>query len=148
MEGNNTLDSLVVVVKIRLAKSTRFLKFLSVGSIGLIIQWSTLALLRTSLPPFLATALGGELAIISNFILNNIWTFREKIIKGRGLVFKFFQFNLSSFGGLLLQSTVVFLGNQLFGQSFYVDNIFFFLGLILVVIWNFFFYSRIIWKVR
>lgn len=148
MEGNNLLDSLRVVLRLRMRKSERVVKFLTVGFLGLTIQWVILLLLRPSMPPFLATALGGEAAIISNFIFNNLWTFREKIIVGGKIVFKFIQFNLTSLGAVLLQSLVVFIGNSLFGSGFITDNLFFFLGLILVVIWNFFFYSKVIWKVR
>lgn len=148
MEGNNLLDSLGVVLRIRLRRSERFVKFLTVGFLGLIIQWIILMLLRAKMPPFLATALGGEAAIVSNFTFNNLWTFREKIIIGGKIILKFLQFNLTSIGAVLLQSLVVFVGNSLFGRGFIVDNLFFFLGLILVVMWNFFFYSKVIWKVK
>ena len=85
---------------------------------------------------------------ISNFTFNNLWTFREKIIVGGKIIFKFLQFNLTSLGAVLLQSLVVFIGNSLYGRGLIIDNLFFFLGLILVVIWNFFFYSKVIWKVK
>jgi len=148
MEGNNLLDSLRVVLRIRLRKSERFVKFLTVGFFGLIIQWIILLRLRAEMPAFLATAIGGEAAIISNFTFNNLWTFREKVIVREKIIFKFLQFNLISIGAVLIQSLVVLVGNILFGRGFIVDNSFFFLGLAFVVIWNFIFYSKVIWKVR
>ena len=146
MEGNNIFDSLSVVLKIRVRKSERFFKFLLVGFLGLTLQWFILLFLRRRIPAFLATAIGGEVAVISNFIFNNRWTFREKSIVGAKMFSKFLQFNMTSAVAVLLQSLVVFVGNSLWGRSLLLDNLFFFLGLTFVVIWNFFFYSKVIWK--
>lgn len=146
MEGNSIFDSLSVVLKIRIRKSERFFKFLLVGFLGLNLQWLILLTLRSRMPAFLATAIGGEAAVISNFIFNNRWTFREKSIVKAKMFSKFIQFNLTSAIAILLQSLVVFIGNSLWGRSLFLDNLFFFLGLILVVTWNFFFYSKVIWK--
>jgi putative flippase GtrA len=60
---------------------------------------------RPKLPEWAIWTFATELAIVSNFILNNIWTFKAEKITGAGmLVKKFLQFNGTSVGALLIQA--------------------------------------------
>jgi len=97
----------------------------------------------------LANALAAEVSIISNFILNNLWTFKnEKLIWGNLLLKKFTTFNLSSVvSGILIPSIIIGLGTQIFGDEyrflFLVLAVFFF-----TVPLNWFIYNTMIWKKR
>lgn len=96
-----------------------FLKFLVVGTLGFIIN--TLGLLigvKFGLRPSIAAPIGSEVAIISNFILNNFWTFSDrKITSAEDLVFKFVQFNILSCASVLIQFTSLRLGERIFGMK-------------------------------
>lgn len=124
-----------------------FLKFCVVGTIGFIINALGLELFyRAGFRPGPAAAGGGEIAIISNFILNNVWTFSAKKITSLSQLFlKFLQFNLTSIGAVLIQGVVVGLGTSVLGDEtrflFMAASIIF-----LVVPYNWLIYSRIIWK--
>jgi dolichol-phosphate mannosyltransferase len=89
--------------------------------------------------------ISSELAIISNFTFNNLWTFKSAQIKLSAVPFKFLQFNLTSLGAPVIQFLVVGAGVTLFGRSFLISNLFFFFSLALVVCWNYFFYTHLIW---
>jgi len=122
-----------------------FGKFAVVGTIGFIINTVVLLLLvRLGLHPALSSALGAEMAIISNFILNNQWTFHERKIKGNNVFLKFIQFNLTSLGALGLQSGTVYLGTLIFGLQWYFPS--YILGVGIGLIWNYMMYSLVIWK--
>ena len=143
------LDILRFGLKIRIAKSQTFLKFCVVGTIGFIINASGLEFFyRLGLRPGLAAALGAELAIISNFILNNVWTFARYKIREWGRIFtKFLQFNLTSFGAVVIQSIIVGLGTYMFGDQ--TRHIFLVIAVIFFVIpYNYFMYSRVIWRIK
>ncbi len=107
--------------------------------------------------------MGAELAIISNFILNNFWTFAaKKIVSLRKAPIKFLQFNLTSIGAVLIQGTTIELGTLLFGglmnslfsgflTPFWGNNgyrFFYIMGIGFGLIWNYFAYTTFIWKTR
>ena len=123
-----------------------FGKFAVVGTIGFAINTIVLeALVALGMHPAIGSALGAETAIVSNYILNNHWTFREQKIEGkRRTTAKFIQFNIASLGALAIQAGTVAVGTFLLGVSAY--RIFYILGVGLGLVWNWFMYSRVIWK--
>lgn len=94
-----------------------FLKFLVVGTIGFIINTIGLVLgVRVGLKPSIAGPLGAEVAIISNFALNNLWTFSNKSITSWDVLpMKFIQFNILSLGSVLIQFVSLKIGETIFG---------------------------------
>ncbi len=125
-------------------KTRRFLKFAVVGTLGFLINALALEFFyRTQLTaPIVdffgnlrrfpvqsvlarksswSAAFAAELAIMSNFTLNNLWTFRKNIItKPSALLIKFLTFNATSFGGVIIQFFVVGLTTLIVGESLLV----------------------------
>jgi len=124
-----------------------FFKFAVVGFIGYLVNAAGLEILyRLGLPPSWAAAGGAELAIISNFTLNNLWTFSYKKISGAvNVLKKFLAFNLTSAGAVVIQFVVVGLGTKLTGdqwrQVWLVIAIGFF-----IIPYNWLMYNKFIWK--
>ena len=125
----------------------KFIKFGIVGFIGYLVNASGLFVLtKAQAPSWLAWGGSTELAIISNFIFNNIWTFKEQKITGfRRWVFKFLQFNLTSAGALLIQTFFGSISDRLFGLQ-YRQLALPFIILFLVLPYNYFMYNVVIWK--
>lgn len=122
-----------------------FGKFLVVGTVGFIINTVILELfVWLGFHPTIGSAIGAEASIISNFLLNNSWTFRSRKISGNSLIGKFFQFNMTSLGAILIQVGTIAAGGYFFGVSTY--RIFYILGTILGIAWNYTMYSKVIWK--
>ena len=99
----------------------------------------------------LHTIVSIEIAIISNFILNNLWTFKDQSIKFNQLeklIFKFLQFNFVSLGSLIIQSIVFVIGIKILGSSFLKDNFYTIFGILIGLIWNYTMYTRFIWKTK
>lgn len=158
-------NTLLYIMKIRLNDilSNRIFKFLVVGTIGAVTQlvmanvlplFITFPRLPLSLIPDL---LAIETAILSNFILSNLWTFSDRKLKPAQYPAKFLQFNLASGGSILIQTVVIGTGIALIGLKtlFIVPVINFGLnsrtafhatGIIIGMFWNFFAYSKIVWK--
>ena len=133
-------------ILIRIDRSERFLKYGIVGVVGLTVQ-SLLSkiLIQSELPPFMAVIIGAEAAIITNFLLNNYWTFNEYVISGTPLINKMIQFNLASVGAIIIQGFVVFLGTLMFGKSAWFWSMIFAI-FFLVIPYSYFIYNRFIWK--
>lgn len=142
-----TFEYLVQATKIRLERSAQFFKFGTVGFIGYLINASTLALFSGGgLAEWLSWGLSTELAIISNFTLNNLWTFKIKKISGFGnLIKKFLQFNGTSAGALLIQTVTGTIGTNILGVQ-YRQLLLPFIIVFMVLPYNYFMYTRVIWK--
>lgn len=122
-----------------------FGKFAVVGTIGFIINTVILVGLKhLGVHPALGSAFGAECAIISNFFLNNAWTFNDRKVIGKKIIGKFIQFNVSSVGAIIIQSSTVYIGTVLFGMPAYFYS--YIIGVGLGLIWNYWMYSRVIWK--
>lgn len=95
-----------------------FLKFLVVGSIGFIINTTVLVLgvKRFGLRPSISGPIGAEIAITSNFILNNFWTFSDRSITSWDVLpIKFITFNILSFSSVIIQFVFLKTGEKIFG---------------------------------
>jgi dolichol-phosphate mannosyltransferase len=146
---NNIVDSLKVVLTLRWRESEKFIKVCFVGFIGAIIQFSFFNFLRLKISPEYANTIAVEIAIISNFLINNVWTFKEEKIHFRQLkklIFKFFQFNLVSLGSILIQFLVMKIGVAFLGRSVIWENILVAIGILIGLIWNYTMYTRLIWQ--
>ncbi|MBI4097848.1 MAG: glycosyltransferase family 2 protein [Candidatus Levybacteria bacterium] len=127
-----------------------FMKYAFTGFVGYIINAITLEIFSEwfNIAPFFAASLSAELSIIWNFIVNNFWAFGQyKITSPWKVLLKFPQFNLVSFGSLLIISTVVFLGTHLFGNTTLVRQISLIVAIALFVIpYSYSMYNIFIWK--
>jgi len=124
----------------------KFLKFGTVGFIGYLFNaFGLIIFARLTSVEWLIWFLATEIAIISNFTLNNLWTFKSQQISGpAALVYKFFQFNLSSAGALLIQSVAGSLGVTIFGLS--RQLLLPIIIVFLVLPYNWLMYNTVIWK--
>lgn len=128
-------------------KMRKFIKFGTVGFVGYLVNAIGLYLFtKWDYPGPVAWGLATELAIINNFIFNNAWTFKSEKIAGFGnLAKKFLQFNGTSLGALLIQTTFGSLSDYLLGED-KRQLILPFIILFLVLPYNYFMYNVVIWK--
>jgi len=126
-------------------RAKKIAKFLIVGGWGFVINTIALEILVwLGMHPASASALGAECAIVSNFMLNNHWTFRDRKIERARRFMKFLQFNGTSLGAIALQAGIVFIGTHLHGVETY--RMFYVFGVMTSLAWNYIMYSRVIWK--
>lgn len=83
----------------------RFAKFGAVGASGVVVNLGTLALLRgMGVHTNLASAVAIELSILSNFLINHLWTFGDRRSEGGPSVGQhLLRFHLVSLGGGAIQ---------------------------------------------
>jgi dolichol-phosphate mannosyltransferase len=125
----------------------RFIKFGTVGFIGYLVNAITLrALTVLGSPSIVAWSIPVELSIMSNFILNNIWTFKKEKIEGtKAVILKFLQFNGTSLGALFIQTIAGILGDKFFGIGTR-QMVLPFIIVFLVLPFNYLMYNLVIWK--
>ena len=88
--------------------SARFAKFCAVGASGVAVNVGCLALLADALgvQPNLAAALSIEVSINTNFLINELWTFRDRRDESGGVARRWARFHAVSFVGAALQWSV------------------------------------------
>jgi dolichol-phosphate mannosyltransferase len=163
------ISTFKVAIILGIKDKIRFIKFGTVGFVGYLInaltlEWFSQSALTSYLstifiglkgsflnlfsePSAWAAILSTEMAIISNFTLNNLWTFSEVKIKNPfKLLVKFFEFNLSSMGALVIQFLVIGGAVTIFGDTRTVRQIGLLVGMPLVLTFNYTMYNLFIWK--
>src|SRR3990167_10607464 len=136
-----------VAIILGIKDKIRFIKFGTVGFLGFMVNFIGIRVFRgMGLAETLAWLFATELAIINNYTLNNIWTFKEAKIGGLGkTIFKFLQFNVTSAGALAIQSIFGPLGVRLVGVRF--DWLVLAVVVVLMVLpYNYLMYNLVIWK--
>lgn len=154
-------NTLIYIMKVRIQEilSHRVFKFAVVGGVGAMIQLSSLYLLFNllNLPYQLAFFLAIEVAVFSNFMINNVWTFSDRKLQVAQMPAKFLQFNLASAGSIVIQQAVALFGQFVIGLftlftlpfiQFEVGTsmIYAVVGILIGMFWNFFAYNKFIWK--
>lgn len=142
------ISTFKVAIILGIKDKIRFIKFAVVGGTGFIVNYVGLELLKNAgMSTYWSTLIATELAIISNFTLNNIWTFKDKEIKKfMDLIVQFGKFNLTSLFAVIFQPLVVSFGTYLFGDTSTVRLISLLFALIFVLIYNYTVYNLFIWK--
>lgn len=150
-EGTSKIDSFEYIMQTLLYVffESSFVKFVIVGGTGFILDSTLLYILvhQAELLPTFAKLISAESAIVSNYTLNNYWSFSHKKLDPsiqqyfRGLL----KFNIVSSGNILIQTIGITILTSLFGTRlillFNALIIFFF-----VIPYSYFFYNKFIWK--
>ena len=141
------ISTFKVAIILGIKDKQKFIKFGTVGFLGYLVNFGFIRVFRgLDFPETLVWLFATELAVINNYVLNNIWTFREAKIGGvKKTLVKFFQFNVTSAGALAIQAIFGPLGVKLIGVE-YDWLVLAVVVLLLVLPYNYFMYNAVIWK--
>ncbi len=109
---HDILESLrvIVILRARTLRHWRLLRVAMVGGIGIVIQATLLEIFGIRLrilPASLVVLLAGEIAIISNFVLNDALSFRDKRTEADILPVRFARFQFLALGSVVIQWVLV-----------------------------------------
>ncbi|MGC9014782.1 MAG: glycosyltransferase [Thermoproteota archaeon] len=120
-----------------------FLKYIIVGIGGLLVNEGVLAISLPFLGKIFSETLAIEVSIITNFMLNDKWTFKNRKLKHRGTTLKrFISYNVASLVGGVVNFTTYSLLTFLFYVNPLIAN---FVGILIAFTFNFSVSSSIIW---
>jgi putative flippase GtrA len=99
-----------------------FIKFNIVGLSGILVNEGLLILLTmTGIYYLYSSAVAIEASIISNFILNDSWTFRHRRAGHAGV--RFLKFNLLMLLGLVVNLAIVYYATTYYGVHYAISNL-------------------------
>jgi dolichol-phosphate mannosyltransferase len=139
----------LVNLRLTLGDTPRFIRFCVVGFSGVFVDMAVFSLLRevVGLGLTRSTILSAEVAIINNFLWNDLWTFGDVSRRQRGKrqrLKRFIKFNLVCLAGIILQALIVNLLFNLLGMNQYLAKL---LAIAVVTIWNFWMNLKLSWRV-
>lgn len=128
---------------------SRFIRFGVVGFSGVFVDLAVFYLLRTvfGLGLTRSTILSSEVAIISNFLWNDLWTFGDISRRQQGSrqrLKRLLKFNIICLMGVVLQALIV---NFLFNVLDINEYIAKLVAIALVTLWNFWLNLKLSWRV-
>lgn len=136
-------------------KAKTLIKFAVVGFTGTVIDFAFYKyfIWEFGLPPATSKGFSTEVAIMSNFILNNAWTFKHRKTT-KNIYQRFISFQLVSLIGLALAVGIVKGLDLIFGDGFVdvgfrkiaYNNFYFFATIPPVMAWNFIVNHFFTWK--
>ncbi|MBW4522034.1 MAG: glycosyltransferase [Scytolyngbya sp. HA4215-MV1] len=127
----------------------RFMRFGVVGLSGVGVDLGIFYLLRefAGLALTRSAILSSEVAIITNFLLNDAWTFGDISSKQKGWkrrIKRFIKFNIICLMGLILNVLLVNLLFNAFGMNEYLAKL---IAIAAVTLWNFWINLKLSWRV-
>jgi dolichol-phosphate mannosyltransferase len=139
MKARQQLDYLKHIFSLmrRKGELLRLLKFIGVGLSGIAVNQAILWLLTEfgGLPYWFSSIFGIEASIISNFILNDRFTFADRRAgKTRSFLYRLFKFNVTCAAGAGIQWGLLVLFTSVFGIHYLVSNL---IGILVAFIWNY-----------
>jgi len=123
-----------------------FIKFIIVGLSGVVVNEGVYWLLTRfgglAAYDYLAVVIGIEVSIVTNFILNDYFTFAKRRA-GKSFLGRLLKFNLICLVGAVIQWGIFMLFTRLFGVYDLLSN---FVGIVVAFFWNYFFSRNWTWK--
>ncbi len=117
-------------------EASRFLKFCLVGASGVVVNLGLLWILTEIVGFFylVSAAFSIEASILSNFALNELWTFRDRSRSASGILRRASKFNLISIVGLVINLVILAALTELLGTHYMISALF---GIAGAMLWNY-----------
>ena len=124
----------------------RLFKYCVVGFSGVFVNMGILvALVSAGINYLKVGVLAVEAAIVTNFLLNEFWSFVDLSKRRRGLkarLIRFLNFNLFCAGGSVINLAILWLLTEYLGVNYVVSNL---IGVVAATIWNYGMNANITW---
>lgn len=131
------IDNALLLLKLASRRHHRILKFGVVGAIGTVVNMGLLYLFTeyVGLHYMVSAGIAVESAIISNFVLNDLWTFIDRKKDGlKHLLERFTKFQAVSLTGLGLNLGLLWVFTEIAEIYYLLSNL---IAIIIVFFWNY-----------
>lgn len=145
LPSNSIIDSLRVLIHLRVSELQLYIKMCMVGLSGVLLQFGVFNFLRSIVGPTSAIQIAVMAAIISNFVFNNMFTFKNAKLRQSNFIKRFILYAIYSYLMVMSQSAWMYFAIKHIGQSVWFENFFVAIGIIAGSVLNYFFYSKIVW---
>jgi len=121
--GRTKLDSKTIQKMLTLRYWMRFIKFNIVGLTGVFVNQGILILLTSLGLYYLYSGIVAiEVSIISNFLLNDLWTFKDR--RSGHILKRLVKFNILMLVGLVINLLILYALTDLLSLHYTISNLF------------------------
>ncbi len=142
-DTGDLVDNVLLLGKLSLKRRERMVKFGVVGATGVGVNMGLLYLL-TEFAGFyylFSAVFAVESSIVSNFVLNDLWTFRDLRKEGwRNWLERFSKFHAVSLAGMALNLSLLWVFTEVFGIYYLLSNL---MAIAVVFAWNYI--ANVLW---
>ncbi|MFQ6129253.1 MAG: glycosyltransferase [Candidatus Hadarchaeaceae archaeon] len=126
-------------------ESSRLLKFCLVGASGVVVNLGLLWILTEIAGLFylVSAAFSIETSILSNFVLNELWTFRDRTRSTSGIPKRASKFNLIGIVGFVINLVIIGALTELLGMHYMISALF---GIAGAMLWNYVMSAMWTWR--
>ena len=126
-------------------EASRFLKFSLVGVSGIVVNLGLLWILTEMVGLFylISAAFSIETSILSNFALNELWTFRDRVGSTKGILKRALKFNMICVVGLMINIAILAALTELLGIYYMISALF---GIAGAMLWNYVMSAMWTWR--
>lgn len=125
----------------------RFIKYCIVGFTGIIVNMLVLYFFTDILGIFyiLSSMISYEVSIITNFLINDIWTFKEVIVPGQSHSFlvRAMYFNYTMITGAIVSILLLYIFTEFLSINYILSNMF---AIVITVIYRYYASITLVWK--
>jgi dolichol-phosphate mannosyltransferase len=120
------------------------IKFIIVGLSGVVVNQGLLWLLTDfgGLQYYISAIFAIEASIISNFVLNDYFTFAKRRA-GKSFLVRLLKFNVTCLAGAGIQYGLLLLFTSVFGIYYLISNL---IAIVIAFLWNYFFSRNWTWR--
>lgn len=139
---------MVIVAQIKSFLRSRFLRVFIIGGIGFLVQtfvFETLSFYLHLVSPSTAAILGGELAVLTNFSLNERFAFNDRIPRADHVLSRVMRLHMVISGSLLIQWVLISVTEQ-YTQSILLLHAAYISGVLLGFTSNYIGYHLFVWR--
>jgi dolichol-phosphate mannosyltransferase len=129
-------------------ETRRFIKFGLVGTWGFVVNMFFLWFMteNAGLYYLLSSIIAIEISLVNNFVLNDLWTWRDRGKEGRKEYFKrMFKYHVSAGAAMLANLLVLWILTEVFHLYYLASNVF---GILCGMLLNYFINDRWTFKHR
>lgn len=153
LQGESKLDARVALefIELILARTVgafvpvRFVMFVLVGAVGIVVHFTALTILFNWQPFAIAQFAATLIAMTGNFFMNNAFTYRDKRLKGWKLLPGWLSFCAASSVGLIANTGVAVYLYSSTATTWYLAAL---AGIVMSTTWNYVSTSLFTWKSR
>lgn len=123
-----------------------FVRFCLVGAVGFVVNLSTMTVVHEVLGVSIewSVLIGGEVALVSNFLFHNFWTYKERALNKKITVL-FLQFHVAFWSGNGINAILTLIMIKQFGWSSVLSLA---IASGAVLFWNFAWTRFYIWRAK
>ncbi len=137
----------LIYLSLRTGDLKRFTKYSIIGISGIFVNTFVLYFFTSILGVFylLSSAVAYEISILTNFLLNDTWTFKDIVIDGKShnFVTRAIYYNSAMITGAILGIFLLYVFTNIFSIHYVISNL---ISIFIVFLWRYYASITMVWK--